>query len=105
MSQFRLSGPQAFWRGDKRPEGVFCPAGALERFRRSRMDREAPFRGAVYAMTRDEALQAAIDACTQLQRVCAEVGDLETAKEGSFCRRTLLNRLEALQRAKAKDRR
>jgi hypothetical protein len=52
-------------------------------------------------MTRDEALEQAIEACTQLMQTAAEYFDMETAEIASEARRTLIAMRDFVDATKA----
>jgi hypothetical protein len=52
-------------------------------------------------MTRDEALEQAIEACTQLMQIAAEYFDMETAEIASEARRTLIAMRDFVDATKA----
>lgn len=53
-------------------------------------------------MTRDEALEAAILACTDLMRICAEYFDMETAEIAAEGRRKLIAMRDFVDATKAR---
>lgn len=55
-------------------------------------------------MTKDEALEAAILACTDLMRICAEYQDMQTADIAAYAQRALCNRRSHMQVARMEER-